>query len=166
MDANRNGNGTRARVQLDLPPPGGGTGVGGRAGTADVDLVEVPVVAELDEGRADRRVDGPRGLDGYHAGHLDGVEQELADRHRSSPTDPFQPHQFGVGAKSAARHVQGVEVLGQQRRRPVGPVGVGDGHRHGGAEGAEGADADGRVGRRRLDTMGYRTMVGGEATHV
>ena len=84
-------------------------------------LVEVPVVAQLDQGRTDGRVDDAGGVLGHAAGRLDSLEQQRADRHRGpGAVSRSSLPQLRVGAEPAAGPVEGTRSSAIRTKASVG----------------------------------------------
>ena len=114
VDADRDGHGAGFGVELDPPPAGGRTGIEPTGPVSAADLVEVPVVAQLDQRRTDGRVDDARRLGSHAARHLEGFEQERADGDRTPGAVSLHLPELGVGAEPAAGIVDGTELVGQE----------------------------------------------------
>ncbi len=122
--------------------PGAGRGSDPFIGLPPVDLVEVPVVAQFDQGRADGWIDDAGGVLSHPTGHLEGLEQQWADRNRAPGTVRFDQSELGVGAEPAAGPVEGPELIGQQSQGLIGQSAVRHGHRGRGADGPHRAGGD------------------------
>ena len=118
VDADRDGDGPAARVEPDPPPAGCRSGVGpGRSGRRPIELVEVAVVAQLDQGRADGRIDDAGGV-------LTATPQATSRTSNSRGLTgtgrpgavTLRPSQLRIGAEPAAGPVEGAEV-----DRPAAP---------------------------------------------